>query len=1062
MRKLALLALFGSWLVIGCDGVGTPALVPEGSRPADPDRADEVAFDSVLHAPEVQSMFERARRAFRERDGVLRGGDATSGTEVSPAGISVTPYRWIDDTRSSEGAALHLGTSSVARGLQELTTGAAPSVRVTETGAARIDLGGAVEEEVRNTDGGFEQSWEFASAPAPAAGGDLVVRIAVAGQEYAGRTASGLHFVDPATGLGFSYSDATWIDAAGDRYPVAAEFDAGEGAIVLTVPDEVVEGAAYPALLDPTVAAEHGLDNPILGPAAQLQSVPSIAYSGVSGKEFLVVWSDSRREPGTISNDVFGARINASGVVLDPVGIHIPTTNVAGLQFEPDVAWGDDGPGGLPGHWLVVWTDENQVMTHIRGIHIDANGSPLGPDFSVTPPGTDVREFRPDIAFNPMSGGNTGRFLVVYRKSTGGLFATTVRPDSPAGGVELSTQLTSLPFVDHPSVAAGSPSTGFLVAWSNPFTGGSSIQCATVSATAVPGPVRTISSHPFTYDHDALGVGYAPDRGWLVVWQDGAQNSPIEGVFGQLVALDGVPTGQTFGISTGPFDYWDTTVTGGAGGRLLAVWGDNRPEATGLYGARIDIVGATATVVDPDGIPISTPGDKGSAAVAFNPPKGNFMIAWNDRRNSIVPDIYGGRVRASDGVVLDPNGRRLSGSFNEQTAPAIASCGGKYLAVWTDTRNGFDNPDIYGTLTDASTPVNILARNLRIAQAPGRQEFPDVACNGTDFFVVWSDRRVGFEADIYGTRVRGANGVVLDPAGIPISIAPGAQTRPAIAFLATSQTYQVVWAGRSDPANGNFDIFGKRISAAGVVDASSELNISGPVAGDQIVPDVTWDADFGGFFQNRFLVVWQDGRNRTSESDPNWDIFGRFVDVGGGLFATIPIQTLAGAQMAPSVATMPNLNLFVGRTHFVVYQSSSFGSFDIWGQIIFPGGSLGNLLQVAATSSPDEVEPTVANRTADQMLVTYGRAPFGETFNFDVYGRDIDVNPLAAVGGPFLVSAAPQVFTHDVREHAPVPACASASSCQVLYQRYSDKEQPGSPAVDAPGVDRVRGRMLTY
>ena len=31
-----------------------------------------------------------------------------------------------------------------------------------------------------------------------------------------------------------------------------------------------------------------------------------------------------------------------------------------------------------------------------------------------------------------------------------------------------------------------------------------------------------------------------------------------------------------------------------------------------------------------------------------------------------------------------------------------------------------------------------------------------------------------------------------------------------------------------------------------------------------------------------------------------------------------------------------------------------------------------------------------------------------------------------------------------------------------LYERYSDRERENAPPVDAPAVDRVRGRMLTY
>jgi hypothetical protein len=1053
MRSLATATLF-MCTFIACD-------VVDGTDPALPAEVDEVVFDSVLHGPEVESLFERTRRAFTARDGELFGGDATAGTQVSHAGIAVTPYQWPDDTRSVAGAALRLRTASIARGSDELAAAAAPAVSLAASGAAEIDHGGAVEQ-VRNTAGGLEQSWDFAAAPA--GDGDLVVRIAVTGQDYAGRTDAGLHFADPASGLGFSYSDATWIDAEGERTPVPAVFDGS--AIVLTVPHDVVQASAYPARLDPTVAAEHGLDNPILGPAAEEQRRPDIAYSGVAGAEFLVVWIDHRRSgPLHDEHDVFGARVNAAGQVLDPIGIHIPSTNVASGQNLPRVAWGDDGPGGLPGHWFVVWDG----VGHIRGIKIDATGKWLGPDFAVSPPDDSTTEGEPDIAFNPMSGGNTGRFLVVWGQSTAGgssgVGARTFRPDSPAGGAEFTTFLPDQRFHFNPGVSAGPASTGFFVVWLDSVAGNHTIFGATVSATAAPGPIQVITSHPFADSHLDPAIGFAPGAGWLVTWKDEEPPGTFTGdIRGQLVSLAGVPTGPNFPIATGSQFQAHAKVEGGIGpfaSRFLVIFGDGRASGPGLYGARVDVLAGVPRVLDPAGIPISV-GPSSGETLIYNAAAQNFMVAWTDGRNSREPDIYGARVRASTGVVLDPNGKRFSGSFNQQTDPAIATCGGKYLAVWTDTRNGFDTPDIYGSLTDASTPVNILRRNIPIAVAPGRQGLPDVACNGTDFFVVWADERnVEAEPDIFGTRVRASNGAVLDPAGIPIASVQDIQTDPAIAYLGTSGVYQVVW---SDNRNGSdHDIFGKRVSSAGVVNPTSEVNISGPVANDQRHPDVTWDTDFSGTLTNRFLVVWEDGRNRTSPSDQNWDIFGRFIDVGGTLWSTIAIDTSANAQSRPSVATRPNVRALLGRQHFVVYQSAFWSQWDVWGTVVFPNSTIGGLEVISNTTFGfDEIEPAIANRTGDAMVVTYSSRRIGEEFDHDVHARDIDIDPLDPLGDPVVVSAAPAVVNHPVRELAPAVNCVSPTSCQVVYQRYSDKERENAPPVDAPGVDRVRGRMLTY
>jgi len=66
----------------------------------------------------------------------------------------------------------------------------------------------------------------------------------------------------------------------------------------------------------------------------------------------------------------------------------------------------------------------------------------------------------------------------------------------------------------------------------------------------------------------------------------------------------------------------------------------------------------------------------------------------------------------------------------------------------------------------------------------------NVAASYSEFLVVWTDSRNGSE-DIYGARVT-SDGTVKDPEGLPICVAPGAQTTPAVA--SNGSDYWVVWA----------------------------------------------------------------------------------------------------------------------------------------------------------------------------------------------------------------------------------------------------------------------------
>lgn len=71
------------------------------------------------------------------------------------------------------------------------------------------------------------------------------------------------------------------------------------------------------------------------------------------------------------------------------------------------------------------------------------------------------------------------------------------------------------------------------------------------------------------------------------------------------------------------------------------------------------------------------------------------------------------------------------------------------------------------------------------------EAYPEVAWDGTNFFVVWSDdRNIDDAYDIYGTRVT-PWGEVLDPRGIQLSFEPQMALTPAISY--NGSTYLVAW-----------------------------------------------------------------------------------------------------------------------------------------------------------------------------------------------------------------------------------------------------------------------------
>ena len=122
-------------------------------------------------------------------------------------------------------------------------------------------------------------------------------------------------------------------------------------------------------------------------------------------------------------------------------------------------------------------------------------------------------------------------------------------------------------------------------------------------------------------------------------------------------------------------------------------------------------------------------------------------------------------------------------------APSVAFDGTNYLVVWQDQRPGAGF-DIYAArVSEAGVVLDPLG--IPISKAAGNQWAPAVAFDGTSFLVVWQDdRSTATGPDLYGGRVSSA-GVLLDPGGIPISTAPGAQLMPAVARAGASSL--VVW-----------------------------------------------------------------------------------------------------------------------------------------------------------------------------------------------------------------------------------------------------------------------------
>jgi hypothetical protein len=233
----------------------------------------------------------------------------------------------------------------------------------------------------------------------------------------------------------------------------------------------------------------------------------------------------------------------------------------------------------------------------------------------------------------------------------------------------------------------------------------------------------------------------------------------------------------------------------------------------------------------------------------------NFLVVWQDRATPTgIDDIYGARVSGAGGV-LDPAGIRISTAANAQSAPAVAWNGTNFLVVWSDKRSS-PADDIYGARVSAAGGV-LDAAGIPISTAANSQTSPAVASWGDSFLVVWQDQRSGTDYDIYGAGVSGS-GTVAQPTGVPISTAAGDQELP---DLAVRYHFLVAWRDRRSGTN--YDVYATRVSPSGVVEEPAGVLVAGS-ATDEVAPAVTGGpgATWRIAYQ-RFAVEAPHGANRV-------------------------------------------------------------------------------------------------------------------------------------------------------------------------------------------------------
>jgi len=275
----------------------------------------------------------------------------------------------------------------------------------------------------------------------------------------------------------------------------------------------------------------------------------------------------------------------------------------------------------------------------------------------------------------------------------------------------------------------------------------------------------------------------------------------------------------------------------------LVVWHDN------WNGGNWDIHGqrmrSDGTLIGDNLAIAENPSYQGAPAVAYNPAAGEYLIVWKDERVSGEWHIYGQRVRA-DGTLVGSEMTICAAPYY-QLDPAVTyqPATEEWLVVWHSQRA--DGIQIYGQRIASSGAL--VGSEFAISQEGYSHRGPDVAANpeAGEYLAVWHMHTNNLRYSLRARRVQ-ADGT---PSGDEMIIAQARKDSPwpKVAYNPHDDEYLVVW---QDRRNGNWDIYGQRVSAAGaLVGDNLAIATSG---GNQTCPAVAWDGR-----SHRYLVVWEEG-----------------------------------------------------------------------------------------------------------------------------------------------------------------------------------------------------------
>jgi hypothetical protein len=429
----------------------------------------------------------------------------------------------------------------------------------------------------------------------------------------------------------------------------------------------------FAAVSHADIVNEHPVSTIVYGPAPGQRYAMAAASDG---RDFLVAWREFGRNRSG-ATQMYAARMNAAGEVLDPLGIRLPNTS-SHIEHVNVVFLGNA--------YLVDWDepDPNSSATRLMAVRVSREGVLLD---------TVARVLANPVSLANIHGAasNGNRTVILFRGAR--LVWMTLVLDRDGNVVAGPTKFTD---AGVGSAAIASNGRGFLIAWSAGALYGTLLDDAGAITTS---QKTTLVRAPYIYQIASDGDGY------LV----------IAGESTELFAQHFSGAGEVLERPVIPIHFFYSGFVFAAGSYLL-MDGDREGPTIGVR--RLDRAG------NPGGYqPLAAVAGFAGTLASNASDAAAFWTQWN------------GSVLALNGGVLHANATALTKaepiarSANAQYTPRAATNGRNIAVVWSESDGVYA-----GRLTLDGQMLD--GRGIRIGDAGGGA---DIVFDGTNYLIAWAD-----------------------------------------------------------------------------------------------------------------------------------------------------------------------------------------------------------------------------------------------------------------------------------------------------------------------------------